>query len=435
MDARRTWAASIIGVLVAGLPVTAAVATPPDDIIEYVVPTPASGPLGITAGPDGNLWFTETAGNKIGRITPDGAITEFPLTGSASYPSSITTGSDGNLWFAGGRGIGRITPAGAVTDYPLPDADSPARDIAAGPDGNLWFTQPWSREIGRITTEGVVTEFPVSVPQPGLTVYPGPFGIAAGPDANMWFTGYEAMGIGRISTDGTATTVLDDVVEAVGITAGPDGNMWAAAGEAVYRITPAGISTGYRGWTDYSSPWEIATGPDGNMWFTEMGLARLGRATPEGRITYYRLPGRRTAHGIAAGPDGNLWFTENLANRIGRISPDAKPTLVRRSCPVRVTLHEPTPRTLGTRTLIDDYATKKSSCAMTTPVVRCKVIGGYPYSGKAACDVTVTKQRTIRVRSKRPITLQVTVILRAKPKPEAAKRWRRGTSRQTWTLR
>jgi hypothetical protein len=29
---------------------------------------PAGGSLGITAGPDGNLWFTDE-GNKIGRIT------------------------------------------------------------------------------------------------------------------------------------------------------------------------------------------------------------------------------------------------------------------------------------------------------------------------------------------------------------------------------
>src|SRR5579862_8306665 len=31
----------------------------------------------ITLGPDGNLWFTEYAGNRIGRITPSGVVTEF----------------------------------------------------------------------------------------------------------------------------------------------------------------------------------------------------------------------------------------------------------------------------------------------------------------------------------------------------------------------
>ena len=39
--------------------------------------TPGSVPEGITAGPDGNLWFTEINGNQIGRITPGGTVTEF----------------------------------------------------------------------------------------------------------------------------------------------------------------------------------------------------------------------------------------------------------------------------------------------------------------------------------------------------------------------
>jgi hypothetical protein len=39
-------------------------------ITEFRVPTAKSSPLGIAAGPDGNLWFTEAYGNQIGRITP-----------------------------------------------------------------------------------------------------------------------------------------------------------------------------------------------------------------------------------------------------------------------------------------------------------------------------------------------------------------------------
>ena len=34
-------------------------------------------PDGITSGPDGNLWFTESVVSKIGRITPNGRITDF----------------------------------------------------------------------------------------------------------------------------------------------------------------------------------------------------------------------------------------------------------------------------------------------------------------------------------------------------------------------
>jgi streptogramin lyase len=48
-------------------------------ITEFPVPTASSGVLGITAAPDGNLWFTEQSANKLGRITLAGVITEFPL--------------------------------------------------------------------------------------------------------------------------------------------------------------------------------------------------------------------------------------------------------------------------------------------------------------------------------------------------------------------
>jgi virginiamycin B lyase len=83
-----------------------------------------ANPLGITAGPDGNLWFTEYGGNRIGRITPLGVVTEFSAGISAGAgPSFITAGPDGNLWFAeyGGNRIGRITTGPAVappTDVP-----------------------------------------------------------------------------------------------------------------------------------------------------------------------------------------------------------------------------------------------------------------------------------------------------------------------------
>src|SRR5262249_46640228 len=40
-------------------------------VSEFSVPTSASNPFTVTTGPDGNVWFTEVAGNKIGHITID----------------------------------------------------------------------------------------------------------------------------------------------------------------------------------------------------------------------------------------------------------------------------------------------------------------------------------------------------------------------------
>ena len=43
---------------------------------DWTVPTANSVPWGIAAGPDGAVWFTELAGNNVGRLDDSGNITE-----------------------------------------------------------------------------------------------------------------------------------------------------------------------------------------------------------------------------------------------------------------------------------------------------------------------------------------------------------------------
>ncbi|MGZ4693556.1 MAG: virginiamycin B lyase family protein, partial [Acidimicrobiales bacterium] len=71
----------------------------------------SDGPVGITAGPDRALWFTNTTGNSIGRIDPTThAITNYtdPIIDG---PVGITAGPDRALWFTNtnGSSIGRIS--------------------------------------------------------------------------------------------------------------------------------------------------------------------------------------------------------------------------------------------------------------------------------------------------------------------------------------
>jgi virginiamycin B lyase len=107
-------------------------------ITEYPLPTAASNPTAIIKGSDGNLWFVETAANKIGKITTAGAITEFAIPTPNSGLAGITTGPDGNIWFTESTGnkIGKIAADGSITEYPLPTANSLPTSITAGPDGN-----------------------------------------------------------------------------------------------------------------------------------------------------------------------------------------------------------------------------------------------------------------------------------------------------------
>jgi streptogramin lyase len=186
------------------------------------LPPPPSGPPAVTA------TVTEYCGQhrQIGKITPAGAVTDY--TGPEVYPGSITAGPDGNLWFTQGsgpaqqEGIGKITPAGVVTEYSLGGFSGRAIEITTGPDGNLWFTQNIANRIGKITPAGAITYY--SVGKPCIE----PLSIAAGPDGNLWFVCHVAgHRIGRITTSGKVTYYGAGISGTPGdITSGPDGNVW-----------------------------------------------------------------------------------------------------------------------------------------------------------------------------------------------------------------
>ncbi len=297
-------------------------------INEFTVPTANSNLGDIATGPDGNLWFTEFDGNKIGRITTAGAITEFTIPTTGSTPYGITAGPDGNLWFAemNGNKIGRITTSGAIAEFTIPTASSYPITITSGPDGNLWFAEAGADKIGRITTSGVITEFAIG--RSGCQ----PTGITAGPDGNLWFTEQNGDGdggtapnyIGRITTSGVITEFLLPTVDSdpYYITAGPDGNLWFAENDTdrIGKITTSGVITEFTVPTVRCTPNGIAAGPDGNIWFTEWDSDKVGRITTAGIITEFTLPsGSLSNEDITAGPDGNIWFTEGSSNKIGRL--------------------------------------------------------------------------------------------------------------------
>ena len=244
-------------------------------MVTYYADASINNPLGITAGPDGALWFTNHFGASVGRITTTGTVTNY--TDPTIYgPNGITAGPDGALWFTndGNDSIGRITTTGAVTNYTGIGISDPF-GITAGPDGALWFTNDGNDSIGRITTTGTVTNYTG-------TGIDAPYGITAGPDEALWFTNSGNDSIGRITTTGTVT-----------------------------NYTGTGIDT----------PYGITAGPDGALWFTNANPFSIGRITTTGMVTNYTDPSINNPLGITAGPDGALWFTNHGNDSIGRITP------------------------------------------------------------------------------------------------------------------
>jgi len=303
---------------------------------EFSLPNGDGNNYGITSGPDGNLWFTETNNySKIGKITPSGTITTYSLPADR-ISDGITSGPDGNLWFSGGYFIGKITPSGTFTPYFLSgyNTGSSFNNITSGPDGNLWFTETTS--IGKITTSGTITHY-------SLSDVTDNYGITSGPDGNLWFTANNANTnvnkVGKITPSGTITEYSmsgsDPSCISRGITSGPDGNLWfteECAGTGVTsligKITPSGTMTEYTV-PNNDVPGQITSGPDGNLWFTEGGN-KIGKITPSGTITEYSvsISNVNNGDGITIGPDGNIWFTDHTSSKIGRVNLPPRPPLI-----------------------------------------------------------------------------------------------------------
>lgn len=245
--------------------------------------SPDPSPDDIVAGPDGNLWFTESGVDRIGRITPGGTITEFTTPTQDSNPTGIAVGSDGNLWFteSGTNDIGRITPAGVITEFSTKNLDLSSTDkMVQGPGGNVWFVafdSDGNNEIARVNTAGKVTAYP-------LNSYP---------------------------TD---------------LTVGPDGNVYVAAEGEIDRVDATGTPTVFT-IPDGSDAYAITAGPDGAFWFASDGVNQLERMTAAGTFQAFSLPEPGATDGsevsigaLTTGPDGNLWFTDDQAPQVGYIN-------------------------------------------------------------------------------------------------------------------
>jgi len=307
-------------------------------ITEYPVAA-GSAPIGIAAGPDGNLYYTEQTAttNAIGVMDTSGnVLAEFPIPTPNSKPQFIVAGPDGNMWFAEIRGgnLASISTdgLGTITEYTLPSGNAPVF-LAVGPDGNIWFSEGGNK-IGFLDLAGgtyAITEY--RVPTPSSM----PLGIAAGPDGNIWFTEKFGNKVGKLDlAGGTFAFTEFDVPsfdsQPVGIVAGPDGNVWfteSGYGQ-IARIDVAGGTyaiTEYTIPTVFPFPQAIIAGPDGNMWFTETGglggygnkLGYIDLAGGTLAITELPIPTTDSQPvGLTVGPSGtDIWFAEVHGNQVG----------------------------------------------------------------------------------------------------------------------
>lgn len=176
------------------------------EIESYLIPTPASFPLGVFVDSDGFVWFTELVGQKIGRFDPrTKTFKEFPVPLSLVTPAVIRVETEGRyIWFTSfvGNAMGRLDKrTGGFQAYPNPLAGGLVAEDTLDSDGNIWFSSatqnvvsmldPRTGSIEQVVMPGTSVVAPVSVP-----LY---FVIAMnyGPGDAVWFTEETVGRVGR----------------------------------------------------------------------------------------------------------------------------------------------------------------------------------------------------------------------------------------------
>ena len=305
----------------------------------YIDLATGANPYGIAAGPDGNLWITETDANNINRMTTAGVMIRYAIPTLASQPKGITAGPDGNLWFVeyAGNKVAKITPQGVITEYPLNTAAAGPQEITVGPDGALWFTMNSVSKIGRITTAGSLSEYT-------LPTATGPYAIASGPSGSnvLYVTAVTTNQILVIKTDGSvqATNTIPTASSSPkGITYA-NGAAWftenlgnklgrvvaASATSTTYTLSEIALPSS-NNYDSARAPLGITTGPADTVWYVGAGNtstggssgSRIGQMSKDGAIVGEYLMTPAGAISVTQGPDGNMWVTFGSSSKVGKV--------------------------------------------------------------------------------------------------------------------
>ncbi|NHC14171.1 hypothetical protein G9H71_10295 [Motilibacter sp. E257] len=385
----------------------------------FPIPTADSNPQEIVVGPDGNLWFTERQGHRLGVVNPGtGQISEIPYAYEPDdldedYGPDDIVSSGGYLWFSHdvGRAISRIAPGGqiALVDSGR-DNDGVTEDLAAAADGGVWQTDSIGEEVRRIN--GAATQ---------LQRYPadyddGPL-VAVG-DGSVWY-GDSWRYLKHLTPGGQQVNipVPERGAERMNSLAidGKGRVWWAQYAQGGMTYPARGGTVGYLDGTTPRSisfdgdylPHAMERGPDGLVYFAvevEINDSKTGmlvRANADGSLAYASF-GSYKIEDFTFAPDGALWFLDRGANTVGRVATAqlAYAGTPQQAAAPPTTPQPPAPPTPPAPPIVTPAPTKAPKLAL------CGL------KARGSCRTTVTRSA---VRVELTLDRRATVTLRAAP--------------------
>ncbi|RKZ90335.1 MAG: hypothetical protein DRR19_10400 [Candidatus Parabeggiatoa sp. nov. 1] len=257
-------------------------------------------PIDIAFGPDGSLYIADSGNHRIRRVDVDGIIHTVAGDGSRvfsgdgglateaglHYPTGITFGPDGSLYItdSGNHRIRRVGVDGIINTVAGLNLNNP-RGIAFGPDGGLYIADTRNHRIRRVGVNGIFNtvvgrgHYAFSG-DGGLATEAGinPVDIAFGPDGSLYIVDVWNYRIRRVGVDGIINTV-------------------AGKNREKKFSGDGGLATE----ANLYSPQSIAFGPDGSFYIADSGNSRIRRVSS-------MLPGFSLENIILASEVGGLLY-------------------------------------------------------------------------------------------------------------------------------
>jgi virginiamycin B lyase len=253
-------------------------------IKEYRLKTPDSGPHGLVADREGDIWFTANFKAYIGRLNPrTGEVREYPMPDPAAKgPHTPVFDQKGVLWFTvqGGNFIGRLDPlSGTIRLKRPPTPNALPYGIAVNSRGIPFFCEFGTNKLASISPDTMeITEY--LLPKGAR-----PRRLAITADDVIYYTDFAQGRLGRFDP---------------------------SSGKVEGWTSPGGAS---------SAPYGIAVTPDGKVWYTESGLQpnTIVRFDPRtGAFQSWPIPsGGGVVRNMAATPKGDIYIACSGRNKVG----------------------------------------------------------------------------------------------------------------------
>ncbi|HXQ92564.1 MAG TPA: hypothetical protein VN739_06130 [Nitrososphaerales archaeon] len=223
---------------------------------QYSIKTPASNPYEVALDSQGNAWFTEFTGDKLGVVMSNGTMKEYQIPITSSNPTGIAIDARTNrIWF------NLLDTSGATDEFYVgsffngsftfnditPEVDTPV-GIAVDSSGNLWLTQHGASLVSEFNP---ITHYfrtiSTSIPPDGAS-YPY-FVYVDNSTGKIWFNEHY----------GNAISVFD-----------PKTNNLIE-----YEIPSRNSGDG-----NISGALTMTLTPEGVPWFTELYTGKIGEVNP-----------------------------------------------------------------------------------------------------------------------------------------------------------